>query len=119
MRFARWSFGIAAAYGLVATLGLYFRGALTPESLWLFVFAGAAAATQLLYVALAIAPERYWRLIPIGIASKLSFGIPVMLLHGKVPPSLFAAGLVDLALAVLFAIIYARSRKSEQRFSGR
>ena len=110
MRFARLSFGIAAAYGLVATLGLYFRGPLTAETLWLFVFAGAAAATQLLYVALAIAPDRYWRLIPIGIASKLSFGIPVALLHGAVPDSLFAAGLVDLALAALFAVNYWRLR---------
>ena len=110
MRFARWSFGIAAAYGLVATFALFFREPLTPASLWLFGFAGAAAATQLLYVALAIAPERYWRLIPIGIASKLSFGIPVVLLRGTIPDSLFGGGLVDLALAVLFAVNYLRLR---------
>lgn len=112
MQFARWSFGIAAAYGLVATIGLYFREPLTPASLWLFTFAGAAAATQLLYVALAFDPARYWRLIPIGIVSKLSFAVPVMLLWARsaADRGLFVAGLIDLALAVLFAISYFRLR---------
>lgn len=113
MRFARWSFGIAAAYGLVATLGLYFREPLGPLSLWLFVFAGAAAATQLLYVAIAFDPARFWPTIPIGIASKLSFAIPVMVLCTKddVTQSLFVAGLVDLALAALFAVNWLRWRQ--------
>lgn len=112
MRFARWSFGIAAAYGLIATISLYFRAPLNADTVWLFVFTGAAAATQLLYVALAIDPARYWRLIPVGIASKLSFAIPVGLLwlRGAVPDSLGAAGLVDLALAALFAINWWRLR---------
>lgn len=112
MRFARWSFGIAAVYGLIATIGLYFRAPLTPSSLWLFGFAGAAAATQLLYVALALDPTRFWRLIPIGIASKLSFGLPVLLLwtRGGADTGLFAAGLIDFALAALFAANYLRLR---------
>ena len=112
MRFARWSFGIAAAYGLVATIGLYFRTPLTQASVWLFAFAGAAAATQLLYVALALAPERYRRLIPIGIASKLSFAGPTLLLwaRGQAGGSLGLAGLVDLALAALFALNWWRLR---------
>lgn len=114
MRFARWSFGIAAVYGLVATLGLYFREPLNPATLWLYVFAGAAAATQLLYVALAMDPARYWRLIPIGIASKLSFAIPVLLLcaHGAIGGSLCLAGFADLALAAIFAVNWLRLRGS-------
>ncbi len=113
MRFARWSFGIAAAYGLIATLGLYFRAPLTADTLWLFVFGGAAAATQLLYVALAIDPVRYWRLIPIGIVSKLSFAIPVFVLcaHGVSQRSLCLAGFADLALAGLFAVNWLRLRR--------
>ena len=112
MRFARWSFGIAAAYGLAATLSLYFRTPLAPASLWLFVFAGAAAATQLLYVALAIDPLRYRALIPIGIASKLSFFGPVALLwsRGRADDGLTLAGLIDLALAALFLANYLRLR---------
>lgn len=113
MRFARWSFGLAAAYGLVATLALYFRAPLNPSTLWLFVFAGAAAATQLLYVALAIDPARYRPLIPIGIASKLSFAIPVGVLwaRGAADRGLALGGLIDLALAALFLVNYVRLGK--------
>ncbi|MES2754846.1 MAG: hypothetical protein V4659_09295 [Pseudomonadota bacterium] len=112
MRFARWSFGVAAAYGLVATIGLYFQGPLTMLSLWLYAFAGAAAATQLLYVAIAIDPARFWPVIPVGIASKLSFAIPVLSYSAgsDLDRRLFIAGLIDLALAALFALNWWRLR---------
>lgn len=104
MRFARWSFALAAVYGLVATLGLY-RTPLSAATLWLYGFAGAAAATQLLYVAIAVDPRRLRPAILIGVASKLSFAVPVLMLHarGATTNALFAAALVDLALAALFA----------------
>lgn len=112
MRFARWSFLIAAIYGLIATLSLYFRAPLTAETQWLFVFAGAAAATQLAYLLIASDPLRYRMVIPVGIASKLSFALPIAILYarGQVPASAFAFGLLDLALAALFAVNFVRLR---------
>lgn len=110
MAFARWSFALAGLYGLVATISLYFRAPLGVESLWLYDFAGAAAATQWLYVLIATDPPRYRLAIPVGIVSKLSFAIPVALLYARnaVSGSTFVFGLIDIALAALFAANFVR-----------
>ena len=106
MRFATWSFALAGLYGLAATISLYFQAPLEPASQWLFAFAGAAAATQLLYLLIASDPARYRAAIPIGIVSKLSFALPLALLYarGALPAASFAFALIDVALALLFAI---------------
>ena len=110
MRFARWSFAIAGIYGLVATLSLYFGPALSAGTQWLYGFAGAAAATQLAYLLIATDPVRYRMVIPVGIASKLSFAIPmtILFLRGDSPMTSFAFALIDYALALLFAITFVR-----------
>ena len=57
--------------------------------------------------------------IPVGIASKLSFGIPVTLLYarGALPGSMLIFGLIDLALAALFTWHFATLGR--RRWSGR
>lgn len=113
MRFARWSFGLAALYGLVATLSIYVRQPLGPTTLGLWWFAGAAAVTQLAYLLIASDPLRYVRVIPIGILSKLSFALPVFWLAAKGAPAMpVPFAVIDLALAALFAVNYVRLRAS-------
>ena len=110
MRLARWTFALAGIYGLIATLSLYIGMELTTDTLWRFVFAGAAAATQLAYLLIARDPLRYRWVIPVGIASKLSYATPVSLLfaRGGVAASTFGFALIDLTLAALFAISFVR-----------
>ncbi|WP_375394034.1 hypothetical protein [uncultured Sphingomonas sp.] len=112
MRFARASFALAGIYGLVATLAVYIRQPLSAATLAAWWFAGAAAATQLAYLLIAGDPRRYAPVIPIGIASKLSFALPVFWLAAKgvsAMPIPFA--LIDVALAALFAVNYVRLRR--------
>ena len=110
MRFARWSFWLAGIYGLVVLLPLYGQAPLNAASLWMFGFAGAAAATQLAYLLIGSDPLRYRMVIPVGIVSKLSFFIPVALLyrHGEVPGMLMGFALGDLALVGLFTVNFIR-----------
>ena len=106
LRFARISFALAGVYGLAATLSLYFRAPLSPDTQWLHAFAGAAAATQLAYLLIASDPVRFRPVIPVGIVSKFSFAIPMTLLYarGAVGPDSFVFALIDYALAILFAV---------------
>lgn len=113
MRGARWSFGLAGLYGLAVTLPLYLRPQ-PAAGLWYYGFAGAAAATQLLYLLIATDPVRFRPAIPVGIASKLSFGVPALLFYAqrRVGANMLAAGLVDLALATLFLFWFVRLRRA-------
>ena len=117
MHFARWSFALAGLYGLVATVSLYFRAPLTPETQWLYAFAGAAAATQLAYWLIATDPIRYHAVIPVGIVSKLSFAIPLTLLYarGALPNASVVFVLIDYALALLFAVNFVRLMRARGR----
>ena len=111
-RFATASFALAGIYGLVATLAIYVRQPLSAASLAAWWFAGAAATTQLAYLLIASDPRRYANVIPIGILSKLSFALPVFWLAANgVPAMPVPFALVDVALAVLFAVNYRRLRR--------
>ena len=112
-RFATASFALAGIYGLVATLSIYVRQPLSAASLTAWWFAGAAATTQLAYLLIASDPRRYARVIPVGILSKTSFALPVFWLAANgVPAMPVPFAVVDLALAALFAINYARLRRT-------
>lgn len=110
MKFARWSFLLAALYGLTAIGLSIVMPTLTAATFSQFAFAGAAGATQPLYLLIATDPHRYRATIPVGIASKLSFATPAFILYaqGTAPPLLPAFAAIDLALAALFAINFVR-----------
>ena len=110
MRFARTGFAVAGLYGLAATLPLYLAAPPPGAALWYYGFAGAAAATQLLYLVIATDPARHRPAIPVGIASKLSFAVPALVLfdRGESGRGMTAAALVDLALAAFFATAFVR-----------
>lgn len=104
MRFIGTGFGIAGLYGLAATLPLYLGTPPAGGALWYYGFAGAAAATQLLYLLIATDPARFRPAIPVGIASKLSFAVPALILfaRGAVGRPMLLAAAIDLALAGFF-----------------
>lgn len=114
MTFARWSFALAAIYGLIACGSLFFRAPLSAETQWLFAFTGAAGATQFAYALIASDPRRYRMVIPIGIVSKLSFAAPMALLvaRGAIPQSAAVFAAIDVALALVFAINFVRLGRS-------
>ena len=110
MRFIRIGFWIAGIYGLAATLPLYLGTPPVGGPLWYYGFAGAAAATQLLYLLIATDPARFRPAIPVGIASKLSFAIPALALfaRGATGRPILLAAVIDLALAGFFAAAFVR-----------
>ena len=110
MRSIRIGFWIAGIYGLAATLPLYLGTPPTAGGLWYYGFAGAAAATQLLYLLIATDPARFRPTILVGITSKLSFAIPALILfaRGAAGRPILIAAMIDLALAAFFALAFMR-----------
>lgn len=112
MRFARWTFGIAAIWGIAVVLPLYFLessisenappGITHPE--YYYGFVGVVLATQFLYALIATDPVRYRPAMLIGIFSKLSFFGASTLLYvaGRVDAPVAAAAVPDLLFALLF-----------------
>jgi hypothetical protein len=104
-------FRIAAVYGVIVLLPLYFaepmmtkagRPVTHPELLYGFV--GAALAFQLVYWTIGGNPLRFRPLMPIAVIAKWSFGIPVAILFagGRVDALTFALSSIDLLISILF-----------------
>jgi len=111
IRTARRIFSIAAIYGVITLLPLYFAEPMMakagkpvthPELLYGFV--GAALAFQLVYWTIGRDPMRFRPLMPIAIIAKWSFGIPVAILFavGRVDAVTFTLSSIDLAISILF-----------------
>lgn len=113
-RFGRAVFLAAGIYGLVVLLPLYLSKPMGSgrERLYFYGFVGAAAATQLLYLIIATDVRRFRPTIPVGVASKLSFAMPSLLLvaRGALPPSSIVFAAIDLVLAAAFLAIWWISR---------
>jgi len=119
MKFAKWVFIGAGVYGLIVMVPMLFlesaiakaTGPLTrPEDYYGFV--GAAVVFQLLFLMIGRDPRRYRPAMLIGVLEKVSFGVPVWVLHaqGRVHGSVMVFASIDLCLGVLFAISYLRTR---------
>ena len=105
-------FRTAAIYGVIALAPLYFaeivwsaRGAVGithPE--FLYGFVGAALCFQAVYWQIARHPLSYKSMMLLGVAAKLSFGAPVVLLYlaRRVGAVTLTFGLIDLVFALLF-----------------
>ena len=76
----------------------------------LYGFVGVALAWQLLFFAIAYQPVRLRPVIPFAVLEKLSFGIGAMVLYrrGRLDHSDLYFGGIDLALAVLFMVVWRR-----------
>jgi hypothetical protein len=99
-------FRLAAAYGLIALLPMYFQAPpdLTHPEFY-FGFIGVATAWQFAFLVIAQDPVRYRLLILPGILEKAGFGIPALYLYaqGRTPLLMALGGAMDLLFVALFA----------------
>jgi len=121
-RFARWVYGIAAAYGfLVLTPLLFTEGQMAkvdgralghPE--YYYGFLGAALVFQFVFLLIARDPMRLRPVMVATILEKLAWGVvvTVLVLQGRTrgPVVMFAA--IDVLWAPLFAWAYVRTPKA-------
>jgi|SRR6516165_6098720 hypothetical protein len=120
MTFARWVFRITGIYGVLVLTPLYFMenriGRDTPPEIthpeYYYGFIGVALAWQIAFLVIGQDPIRYRPLMIPAILEKASFVIAAAVLFAqeRIPVQLFAAGMVDLAWGVLFAVAYGRTR---------
>jgi hypothetical protein len=118
MKFARWVFYIAAAYGVITVAPLYFmENMISRQSppaithpMFFYGFVGVTLAWQLLFLAIGRQPVRLRPVIPFAVVEKLSFGIGALVLYrqGRLDPNDLWFGGIDLVLAVLFLIAWWR-----------
>ena len=120
MAFAKWTFTLAAIYGVLVLVPPLFRegylarsiGPLTyPE--YYYGFVAAALVFQAMFFVIGRDPARFRPLMVVGVLEKLSFAVPVWILwsaHRLGNPQALPFATIDLALGVLFAISFVRTR---------
>lgn len=120
MRFTRAVYVIAAIYGLLVLTPMYFlRGrmgidlppAITHPEFY-YGFIGVAIVWQAVLLIVAKDPLRFRPLMPVTIAEKFVYPVPVVLLYfrGQVQPVILWGSLVDPIFGILFLVAYFRSR---------
>jgi hypothetical protein len=115
-------YGIAAAYGFISILPLYFliekigRDAPPPVSHpeFYYGFLGVTLLWQFVFVLIARHPARYRAVMVLTIFEKLIYTVPVIILFtmGRVHPSIMKSSLPDPIFGVLFLIAYFRTAQS-------
>jgi len=123
VKFTRIVYGIAAVYGFISLLPLYFllekvgRDAPPPitHPEFYYGFLGVAFLWQLVFVMMAKNPVQYRSLIPITILEKFVYTVPVILLYSadRVHASIMRSSLVDPIFGILFIIAYFRTGATE------
>jgi len=123
MRLAKIIFRLAALWGFVILLPLYFlrerigRDAPPPVTHpeYFYGFIGVALVMQIIFVMIASDPARFRPLMLASILEKLIFVVPVLMLHsqGAVPVSTFRFSLIDLVWGGLFVIAYIKTAPSQ------
>ena len=118
-RFARRVFTAAGIYGLVALLPMYglegTLGRLFPPPVthpeFCYGFAGVALAWQIAFLLIGRDPVRHRPLMLPSIIEKVGYGgaTTLLVLDGRTAAGMLPTALVDLGLAILFAISYVRT----------
>lgn len=116
-RIATWVFGIAGIYGLLVVIPLYWpRPSAEPgvQTLYRYGFAGAAAATEFLYLVIATDVRRFRPLMLVGVFSKASFAIPALMLvfNGRLDRATSLAAVIDAGWGVAFLFCWLQTRGS-------
>jgi hypothetical protein len=121
MKFARYVFLIAGIYGLIVLAPLYFLeariGQDNPPAIthpeYFYGFVGVGLAWQLLFLVISRDPMRYRLAMLPSIVEKITFGAACIILYLQQRLALQTLMLssVDLILAVLFAISFAKTRE--------
>lgn len=120
--FAQRVFRIAGIYGIIVLFPQYFmEGKLGHDypppithAEHYYGFIGIALAWQVLFFMISRDPVRYRPAMIAGILEKLAFGVPciVLYLQGRLAAVTLAAGVLDLALCVLFIFSYRATPRS-------
>jgi hypothetical protein len=115
-RFAKSVFLVAGIYGVAIVAPEYFLelryGQDYPPAVthpeFFYGFVGLCLVFQVLFLVIASNPLRYRPLMLIGVAEKVSFTTPcvVLYLQGKLPGIVLFFSLTDLVWAALFLIAY-------------
>ncbi len=123
MKFAKYVFYIAGIYGIIALAPMYFletkTGADYPPAIthaeYYYGFIGVALAFQIVFLIIAGNPAKYRAMIIPSVIEKFSFAIAaiVLYLQDRLAAMMLGAGLIDLALGVLFIVSYVLLSKYE------
>jgi len=116
--FARRVFGLAAVYGFVSLVPMYFIERRLMEQLppplthpeFYYGFVGVALSWQVLFVLIAREPARLRPAMLPAVLEKLSWGIGVLVLVslGRIGTFFVPAAVIDLVLAALFVAAWRR-----------
>jgi len=120
--FARRVFGLAALYGFVALVPMYFLEdrlmARMPPALthpeFYYGFVGVALAWQVLFVLIAREPARLRPAMLPAILEKVSWGVAVIVLvwQGRMGTFFVPAAVIDLLLGALFVAAWRSTREA-------
>jgi hypothetical protein len=123
MRFARIVFAAAAVWGFLVLTPQYFLESYIAENSppaithpeFFYGFIGVALAFQVVFAIIATDPARYRPMMIAAIVEKLSFAVAASALYAnsRLAADMFAAGMIDLALGVLFAVSYLKTSGKE------
>ena len=122
MKFARWTFGVAGVYGVLAILPLYFlEGRIaqeTPPAIthpeFFYGFVGVGLAWQLAFLCIASDPARYRLIMLPAVVEKFSFAIAAAVLYfnGRLAATMLGFATLDALLGVLFLVAYRKTASS-------
>ncbi|HZH90381.1 MAG TPA: hypothetical protein VEX70_07120 [Pyrinomonadaceae bacterium] len=131
MKFAKVVFLVAGIYGLLVLLPQYFledyNGRNYPPRIthpeYFYGFIGVAVAWQVLFLILARDPVRFRPLMIPAVLEKLGFGVAAVILYlqHRVSPVVLVPAALDLILAALFVVAYAKTpagRESKGKQAG-
>jgi len=118
MKFTRIVFCIAATYGFILLIPMYFLmnrigqeapPAISPPEFY-YGFVGVTLLWQCVFVLIALDPLRFQAVIPIAILEKICYTVPVLILYsmGKVQLNILGTALADPIFAIIFIIAYFR-----------
>lgn len=123
MKFAKYVFYAAGIYGLIVLAPQYFLEEKTgldyPPAIthaeYYYGFIGVALAFQIVFLIIGGNPSKYRAMMIPSIIEKFSFAIAVVALYlqNRVAPMMLGAGLIDMALGVLFVLSFVKTASRE------
>ena len=123
MKFAKYTFLVAGILGLLVLVPQYFlfekNGVDFPPPInhpeYYYGFVGVAVAFQIVFIIISRDPMKYRQFMLASVVEKFSFGIAclVLFLQGRLAGMMFAAGIIDLLLGVLFIVSYIKTANTD------